>query len=202
MEQLTPAGFLARFAAALALVLLSYNPSGYSFLHWCASIGGVQPLEVVAGLLLLGAGIFPRTQPGARSAASACCSRWRFAPRWSGYWCRGAGSACATGRPDLARARDAVAATRNRRLLVAAGSGSPGRSTSRRRITADGGTLRCRNEATDCAQDAHPGAPKLDRDMRKYFGRSRAETRVAAERARRLQFDQTKLRTFVICTTT
>jgi Family of unknown function (DUF6524) len=58
MEQLTPAGFVARFGAALALVLVTYNPSGYSFLHWCASIAGVQPLEVVAGLLLLGGWVF------------------------------------------------------------------------------------------------------------------------------------------------
>ena len=33
MEKLTFTGFLLRAAFALALVLLTYNPSGYSFAH-------------------------------------------------------------------------------------------------------------------------------------------------------------------------
>ena len=54
MEKLTFAGFLLRAAFALALVLLTYNPSGYSYAHMLqAGFPAVTPLEAVLGVLLL-----------------------------------------------------------------------------------------------------------------------------------------------------
>lgn len=51
---LTASGILLRFLFALLLVLLSYNPSGYSFFHWVRdSISDVTPYIVIAGLILL-----------------------------------------------------------------------------------------------------------------------------------------------------
>ena len=47
-------GALLRIAAALALVLLTFNPSGYSFGHWVAQdFPRLTPLQAIAGLLLL-----------------------------------------------------------------------------------------------------------------------------------------------------
>jgi hypothetical protein len=47
-------GALLRIAAALALVLLTFNPSGHSFAHWVAQdFPRLRPLQVIAGLLLL-----------------------------------------------------------------------------------------------------------------------------------------------------
>ena len=55
MEKLTFTGFLLRAAFALALVLLTYNPSGYSYVHMLqAGFPAVTPLEAVLGVLLLG----------------------------------------------------------------------------------------------------------------------------------------------------
>ena len=54
MEKLTFTGFLIRAAFALALVLLTYNPSGYSFVHMLKTgFPAITPLEAVLGLLLL-----------------------------------------------------------------------------------------------------------------------------------------------------
>lgn len=54
MEKLTFTGFLLRAAFALALVLLTYNPSGYSFAHMLqAGFPAVTPVEAVLGILLL-----------------------------------------------------------------------------------------------------------------------------------------------------
>ncbi len=54
MEKLTFAGFLLRAAFALALVLLTYNPSGYSYAHMLqAGFPAVTPLEAVLGVVLL-----------------------------------------------------------------------------------------------------------------------------------------------------
>ena len=54
MEKLTFVGFLLRAAFALGLVLLTYNPSGYSYVHMLQSgFPAVTPLEAVLGLLLL-----------------------------------------------------------------------------------------------------------------------------------------------------
>ena len=55
MESLTPRGFLLRLAAAVALVAMTYNPTGHSYVHWLGStLPSVSPLQAVAGLLLLG----------------------------------------------------------------------------------------------------------------------------------------------------
>jgi 4-amino-4-deoxy-L-arabinose transferase-like glycosyltransferase len=50
-------GFLLRLLMALIVVLLTYNPSGFSFFHWArdAFLGSsLGPLHALAGLLLLG----------------------------------------------------------------------------------------------------------------------------------------------------
>ena len=54
MEKLTFTGFLLRAAFALALVLLTYNPSGYSYVHMLqAGFPAITPLEAVLGVVLL-----------------------------------------------------------------------------------------------------------------------------------------------------
>ena len=54
MEKLTFTGFLLRAAFALALVLLTYNPSGYSYVHMLqAGFPAITPLEAVLGIVLL-----------------------------------------------------------------------------------------------------------------------------------------------------
>lgn len=54
MEKLTFTGFLLRAAFALTLVLLTYNPSGYSYAHMVqAGFPSVTPLEAVLGIVLL-----------------------------------------------------------------------------------------------------------------------------------------------------
>ena len=59
MDRLTFGGFLIRLAAAVLLVVLTYNPTGYSYLHWVATaFPKVEPLQAIAGLLLLGGWAF------------------------------------------------------------------------------------------------------------------------------------------------
>jgi len=54
VEKLTFTGFLLRAAFALALVLLTYNPSGYSYVHMLqAGFPAITPLEAVLGIVLL-----------------------------------------------------------------------------------------------------------------------------------------------------
>jgi hypothetical protein len=51
--------FLWRLVFSVARVLLTFNPTGHSEYHWLADgFPSVQPLEVVAGIALLGAWIF------------------------------------------------------------------------------------------------------------------------------------------------
>jgi hypothetical protein len=51
--------FLARLLFSVALVLLTFNPTGHSYYHWLADgFPSVQPLEAVAGIALIGAWIF------------------------------------------------------------------------------------------------------------------------------------------------
>jgi ABC-type Mn2+/Zn2+ transport system permease subunit len=48
-------GFVWRFALALALVLLTFNPSGYSFFHWVRdsiASGTFDPVQALAGVAL------------------------------------------------------------------------------------------------------------------------------------------------------
>lgn len=55
-RQFTLGSFLWRFAASLALVLATYNPSGYSFIDWVRAdlaSSSLGPEHLVAGLVLL-----------------------------------------------------------------------------------------------------------------------------------------------------
>ncbi|MEW6996635.1 DUF6524 family protein [Colwelliaceae bacterium BS250] len=52
MKEISPQGVGMRFFFALALVLLTYNPSGYSYVQWATSAGFV-PLVLLAGVVLL-----------------------------------------------------------------------------------------------------------------------------------------------------
>lgn len=50
---LTGTGIALRFLFALLLVMLSYNPSGYSYFHWLyGGLDAITPYVVIAGLLL------------------------------------------------------------------------------------------------------------------------------------------------------
>jgi hypothetical protein len=54
MEEFDFVGFIWRLLFAMALVLLTFNPTGHSYYHWLADgFPAVQPLEAVAGILLL-----------------------------------------------------------------------------------------------------------------------------------------------------
>jgi hypothetical protein len=54
MERFTAKGFLLRWLFAFALVLLTFNPSGYSYYHWLvAGLPKVTPVVAVCGLLML-----------------------------------------------------------------------------------------------------------------------------------------------------
>lgn len=57
---LTTSGVALRFLFAILLVLLSYNPSGYSYYHWLyKSFDHITPYVVIAGLILaIGWGIY------------------------------------------------------------------------------------------------------------------------------------------------
>lgn len=53
-NQLSTSGFLIRLAFALVLVLLTFNPSGYSYYDWVvASFESFNVLVVPAGIILL-----------------------------------------------------------------------------------------------------------------------------------------------------
>jgi hypothetical protein len=59
MEEFDVLGFLWRLAFALALVLLTFNPTGHSYYHWLADgFPSVSPAEAIAGILLLLGWIF------------------------------------------------------------------------------------------------------------------------------------------------
>jgi hypothetical protein len=59
MRNLTAGGLLIRFAASLVLVLSTYNPSGYSFVHWIAhDFPQLLPLQWVLGIALVSVWLF------------------------------------------------------------------------------------------------------------------------------------------------
>ncbi len=59
MERLTLGGFALRLVAAALLVGLTYNPTTHSYVHWLAAgFPHVEPLQAIAGLLLLGGWAF------------------------------------------------------------------------------------------------------------------------------------------------
>ena len=54
MQQLSSIGFGIRFLFALLLVLLSYNPSGYSYAHWLIeTISNPTPWLALVGIVLI-----------------------------------------------------------------------------------------------------------------------------------------------------
>ena len=79
-----------RFLFALLLVLLSYNPSGYSYFHWVHnSLSDITPYVVIAGIILLiGWGIYIKASLNSLGfigllalAALFACLVWLFI-----YW--------------------------------------------------------------------------------------------------------------------
>jgi len=59
MDEFRFSGVLWRMLFSLGLVLLTFNPTGRSYYHWLADgFPSIQPLEAVAGLLLLGLWVF------------------------------------------------------------------------------------------------------------------------------------------------
>ncbi len=54
MQPITLQGFLLRFLFALLLVMLTYNPGGYSYVHWVSeSVDKFSPLLGLAGMSLV-----------------------------------------------------------------------------------------------------------------------------------------------------
>jgi hypothetical protein len=59
MRNLTLGGVIGRFFASLILVLATFNPTGYSFIHWIAgNFPHLGPLQLVIGIALLGLWLF------------------------------------------------------------------------------------------------------------------------------------------------
>jgi hypothetical protein len=59
MDEFDFGAFLWRLLFAVALVLLTFNPTGHSYYHWLVDgFPSVLPVEAVAGIALLGAWIF------------------------------------------------------------------------------------------------------------------------------------------------
>ena len=56
-------GIIIRIVVSVALVLLTYNPSGYSFVHWVlADLSSFDPLKAFLGVVILAAWVvFVRT---------------------------------------------------------------------------------------------------------------------------------------------
>jgi predicted neutral ceramidase superfamily lipid hydrolase len=54
MEDFDLVSFLGRLLFSVALVLLTFNPTGHSYYHWLADgFPSIQPLEAIAGIALL-----------------------------------------------------------------------------------------------------------------------------------------------------
>ena len=53
-DQLGAGGFAVRFVTAIVLVLLTFNPSGWSYFHWVADgFPKITAVEALAGIALL-----------------------------------------------------------------------------------------------------------------------------------------------------
>jgi len=52
-REFTALSFLWRLAAALVLVLATYNPSGYSFFHWVTETDSLGPEHFVVGVIMI-----------------------------------------------------------------------------------------------------------------------------------------------------
>ena len=58
-QKFNATSILGRVLFSLALVFLTFNPSGHSFYHWVKeSVPHIQPAIAVCGILLLGAWLF------------------------------------------------------------------------------------------------------------------------------------------------
>ena len=58
-QQFHTTGILWRVLFSMALVFLTFNPTGHSFYHWVKeSVPHIQPLIAICGILLLGAWLF------------------------------------------------------------------------------------------------------------------------------------------------
>jgi ABC-type sulfate transport system permease component len=54
MEEFDLGSLLGRLLFSVALVLLTFNPTGHSYYHWLADgFPSIQPLEAIAGIALL-----------------------------------------------------------------------------------------------------------------------------------------------------
>jgi hypothetical protein len=54
MEAFTPLGFLLRLIAAIGLVLFTFNPTGYSYVHWVSTVfPHITPIQAIVGIALL-----------------------------------------------------------------------------------------------------------------------------------------------------
>jgi hypothetical protein len=81
VNDLTFSGFLMRAVLSLLLVLLTFNPSGYSYVHMVADgFPKVTPVEVVLGILLLIGWLVFLGATRVPSGCSAWCWRSRCAP--------------------------------------------------------------------------------------------------------------------------
>lgn len=89
---LTASGVAVRFLFALLLVLLSYNPTGYSYFHWVnhsLNLEHITPYIVIAGIILLiGWGVYIKASLNSLGliglialAALFACLVWLFI-----YW--------------------------------------------------------------------------------------------------------------------
>jgi len=59
MRNLTFGGVMVRFLASLVLVIATFNPTGYSFVHWISSsFPHVMPLQAVVGIVLFALWLF------------------------------------------------------------------------------------------------------------------------------------------------
>jgi hypothetical protein len=59
MRNLSLGGVLARFVASLVLVVATFNPTDYSFVHWiAANFPRLEPIQLVVGIALLGLWLF------------------------------------------------------------------------------------------------------------------------------------------------
>jgi hypothetical protein len=54
VEAFTPLGFLLRLLAAIVLVLCTFNPTGYSYVHWVGTVfPHITPPQALVGIVLL-----------------------------------------------------------------------------------------------------------------------------------------------------
>jgi hypothetical protein len=52
-REFTALSFIWRFAASLALILATYNPSGYSFFHWVGHTESLGAEHFVVGIIIV-----------------------------------------------------------------------------------------------------------------------------------------------------